>query len=122
MTTDPMTAPTPDRIWIDRTVPGQPWRVWTIEMTDLPEYVSRDVVDALLRRAKREGWEAGRDAAAAVCVDRSDYLSDAIIWGGSKAYITSLKGGVIELGNVGPKIRALTPPPDLGAEKETGDE
>ena len=51
-----------DRIWIDKTVPGQPWRVWTIEMTDLPEYVSRDVVDDAERRA----FCSGRDAAAAL--------------------------------------------------------
>lgn len=29
----------PDKVWLDRAM--QPWRVWTIEMTDLPEYVRR---------------------------------------------------------------------------------
>jgi len=33
-----MTAP--DRIWVDRGF--QPWRVWTVEMPDLPEYLRRD--------------------------------------------------------------------------------
>jgi hypothetical protein len=44
---------------------------------------------------------------------RSEYLSDALKWGGSKAYITSIKGGIIEFGNVGQIIRDLEPPTDL---------
>jgi hypothetical protein len=31
---------TPERIWLDKAF--QPWRVWTVEMSFLPEYVRRD--------------------------------------------------------------------------------
>jgi hypothetical protein len=32
----------PERVWLDCEM--QPWRVWTIEMNDLPEYVHGDLV------------------------------------------------------------------------------
>ena len=34
----------PERIWIDSAM--QPWRVWTIELSNLPQYTRTDIADA----------------------------------------------------------------------------
>jgi hypothetical protein len=41
MTDSPDNARGPERIWLDTIF--QPWRVWTIEMSDLPEYRRADL-------------------------------------------------------------------------------
>ena len=66
-----------------------------------PTYTAADL-DAAVQRAL--------DAAADKCAERAVYIEDCLKWGGSKTYVTSLKGGVIELANVGPIIRALNTP------------
>lgn len=70
-----------------------------------------DLSAAREAEAVAAGVRAGLLAAAEACADRSTYLADCIKWDGTKAYITSLKGGVIELANVDQKIRALAADP-----------
>lgn len=57
----------PERIWLDAEM--QPWRVWTIEMTQLPSYTRTDIADA----AHRAGYEAARDDALAMGVGLLNY-------------------------------------------------
>jgi hypothetical protein len=38
----------PERIWLDTDM--QPWRVWRMEMSDLPQYVRADMI------GKGRGW------------------------------------------------------------------
>ena len=53
----------PERIWIDCDM--QPWRVWTIEMTELRKYIRADLHEAALRAARVEGYEIARREAVA---------------------------------------------------------
>ena len=52
-----------------------------------------------------EAVKAERQTIADACTDRADYLDDAAKWGGSKQYLASLKGGVVELRNMHAAIR-----------------
>lgn len=65
-------------------------------------------VQALVEAAVKRALEAAADK----CADRSLYIEDCIKWGGSKTYITSLKGGIIELSDTGQAIRAIAADPD----------
>ena len=55
---------TPERVWVDCDM--QPWRVWTIAMTDLPEY--RLFTPATAQGVDLASWEAGRDAVVALII------------------------------------------------------
>lgn len=69
---------TPERIWLDKDF--LPWRVWTIEMSELPEYIRRDpaVLAELpeVREAIRRALYATRDMSwsaveAMICDDEA---------------------------------------------------
>jgi hypothetical protein len=65
--------------------------------------IHRAEVEAAVKRAI--------EACADKCAERALYIEDCVKWGGSKTYVTSLKGGIIELANVGQSIRAIASDP-----------
>jgi hypothetical protein len=91
---------------------GTPW----------PPHLSRVLWAGIAADEKKRADDAEADREAAVkraleaaaekCAERALYIEDCVKWGGSKTYITSLKGGIIELANVGPLIRALASDPE----------
>ena len=98
----------PDRIWANPYygMIGGSSGIWVVDNGGRgTEYVRRDPtvlaalpeVQALIRQAVE------------TCVDeisdRADFVEDSIKWGGSKQYLTSLKGGLIELRNIAAAIR-----------------
>jgi hypothetical protein len=72
---------------------------------DYTQFVRRDpaVLSALpeVQALIRQAVEACADEIS----DRADFVEDSIKWGGSKQYLTSLKGGLIELRNIAAAIR-----------------
>lgn len=87
---------------------------WCVEPQDDDDtaYIRADLVEAIVKRAI--------EACADKCADRAVYIEDCIKWGGTKTYLTSLKGGIIELSNTGSAIRALASDPEAIAKIVSG--
>lgn len=68
----------PERIWLDRFF--QPWRVFVIQLPDLPEYVLKSASDADIAAARRAGFleaAAALDEAGTAMMDRAQAMADA---------------------------------------------
>jgi hypothetical protein len=93
----------PDRIYY---AGGHAWENPSLKR-DKTEYIRADLHRVEVEAAVKRAIEACADK----CAERALYIEDCVKWGGSKTYVTSLKGGIIELANVGPSIRALATDP-----------
>ena len=87
--------------------------------TDTP---ARTYTAADIARAKREGWIEGRDAGADECDRlRASYARSAANYDQTDPLHGRIKYSGAAVAVASDNIRDLQPPPDLGAEKETGE-